>query len=196
LNRLSEIQYALKDISQEANQITNTSIAKEIPFNSSLDVDQPMGVMKNLSARVLFDLKKTIFINDSIPFETTLKIPVKFLITDSISMNQLLLIDNKFTSIGIFKSEIKVDTNIMIDVPGFRKYKMPIKTTIQLDSTFLHAQLKDIFSVSGKIPISIPIEKEIEYPLKITVPIKNLKVDVDFPIDELVSIHLKRANSH
>jgi hypothetical protein len=108
-------------------------------------------------------------------------------------MNQLLFIDNKFTSIGIFKSEIKVDTNIMIDVPGFRKYKMPIKTTIQLDSTFLHAQLKDIFSVSGKIPISISIsiEKEIEYPLKITIPIKNLKVDVDFPIDELVSIHLK-----
>jgi hypothetical protein len=55
LNRFSEIQYALKDISQEANQITNTSIAKEIPFNSSLDVDQPMGVMKNLSARILFD---------------------------------------------------------------------------------------------------------------------------------------------
>ena len=79
----------------------------------------------------------------------------------------------------------------MIDIPGFRKYKIPIKTTIKLDSTFLRAQLKDNFSVNGKIPISILIEKEIVYPLKITVPIKNLKVDVNFPIDELVSIQLK-----
>lgn len=191
LNRLSDIQYALKEISKEANQITNTSITQEIPFNSSIDVDQPMEVMKNLNARVLFNLKKTIFINDSIPFETTLKIPVKLLVTDSILINQLLFIDNKLTSIGIFKSEIKVDTTIMINIPGFRKFKIPIKTTIKLDSTFLRAQLKDNFSVNGKIPISILIEKEIEYPLKITVPIKNLKVDVNFPIDELVSIQLK-----
>ena len=191
IKRLSEVQNTIKGISQEANQISKTSITQDIPFNSSIDVDQPMDVVKNLSARVIFNLKKSIFINDSIPYSTLLKIPVSFIVRDSISLDQNLFIDNKMTSIGIFNSEINLDTTIVIDMPGLKKYKFPVKTTIKLDSTYLRAQLKDNFYVKGRIPIKIPINQLIEYPLTIMVPIKNLKVDVNFPVDEMVSIQLK-----
>jgi hypothetical protein len=191
LKRLSEIQHALKDISKEANQITNTSITQEIPFNSSIDVDQPMDVVKNLSARVLFNLKKSISINDSIKFTKTINVPVNLVIDTTISLSKRdLFIDKEGTKIGIFNSSIPVDTNITININGLRKIKVPIKTVIPLDSIFLSANLNDDFSVSGKIPVKIEVNKVIPVVIDEWVQIRDLKVDVDFPIDELVSIRL------
>jgi hypothetical protein len=101
-----------------------------------------------------------------------------------------LFIDKEGTKIGIFNSSIPVDTNITININGLRKIKVPIKTVIPLDSIFLSANLNDDFSVSGKIPVKIKVNKVIAVVIDEWVQIRDLKVDVDFPIDELVSIQL------
>lgn len=188
--RLAEIKTTLKEISEEANQITSASIKQDIPFNSFIDINQPMDVMKSFNARILFNLNKQIMINDSILFNQELKIPIDILIDTLIDLDEFLVIKNDSTIIYAFKSPIYLEQDIMIDLPGLKKLKIPIKTTIPLDQE-IKARLNDSFLVQGKVPVKIRIKKVITYTPHVYVPIKNLLVDVNFPINEIVTIHLK-----
>lgn len=189
-NRLAEIKYTLNEISEEANQITSASIKQDIPFNSFIDINQPMDVMKSFNSRILFNLNKQIMINDSILFNQELKIPIEIYIDTLIDLDEFLVIKTDSAIIYAFKTEIPVSRKITIQLPGLKKLKIPIEIKIPLDQP-INARLDDHFLVQGKVPVKILVKEIVTYTPHVYVPIKNLSVDVNFPIDEIVTIHLK-----
>jgi type II secretory pathway pseudopilin PulG len=195
---LLRLQRAAEDsLAQAARQLTtlrDDHISYLVKIDQMVPVSTSVNINENIAVPISLTVAHTVRIDDAIPFEQDLVVPVEFEIDRQFPIvTTIPFSDTIELTISRFINIDSNDIEVPISIPGLGQYSLPIPIQARIPINFpVSIPISRTIPVNAQIPIKIPISETFTIAVSRTVPVQ-LDIPVNIPVETEVIVPISRT---